>query len=132
MPWRGCRDTLWILKGLLVSGMSVTAEGMVRNLASLLQIHGHVPNGARSYYLNRSQPPLLSAMVKLLRGASADSGLLLDIYPVTARHPGPSPWPLTLAPHPGDWPAPLPSGPPAIRPLGYPTTVPDVRVGAGE
>ena len=76
------RDTFWILKGLLVSSMSRTAEGMVRNLASLLQTHGHVPNGARSYYLNRSQPPLLSAMVKLLRGASADPALLLDIVPV--------------------------------------------------
>ena len=75
--------------------MTGTAEGMVRNLASLLQVHGHVPNGARSYYLNRSQPPLLSAMVKLLRRASSDPNLLLDIYPVSSTYGS-----CVVAPHP--------------------------------
>lgn len=76
-------DSLWILKGLLVSGMRDTAGGMVRNLASLAIAHGHVPNGARSYYTNRSQPPLLSAMVRLVAGAGADATLVKDTYPVS-------------------------------------------------
>ena len=38
-------DSYWIVKGLLVSGMAATATGMVRNLLSLLDAHGHVPNG---------------------------------------------------------------------------------------
>lgn len=79
------RDTLWILKGLLVSRMPRCAEGMVRNLAALVSRYGHVPNGARSYYLNRSQPPLLSAMVKLMHGADGDPHLLRDTYPVRSR-----------------------------------------------
>lgn len=58
-------DTFWIVHGLLISGMNVTAEGMVDNLLSLVNRYGYVPNGTRVYYLNRSQPPLLVLMVAL-------------------------------------------------------------------
>ena len=71
------------MKGLLVSGMTETAIGMVRNLAYLVQQYGHMPNGARSYYLNRSQPPLLSAMVKLVHDATGNATLLRDTYPAS-------------------------------------------------
>ncbi len=84
LPRSGGRDTFWILKGLLVSGMGQTAIGMVRNLVSLAAAHGHVPNGMRSYYLNRSQPPLLSAMVKLVADAMGDEQLVAEAYPVRA------------------------------------------------
>lgn len=40
-----CRDSYWILKGLLVSRMSTTAENMCFNLLSLLETYGHIPNG---------------------------------------------------------------------------------------
>ncbi|GMQ05916.1 hypothetical protein CsSME_00050730 [Camellia sinensis var. sinensis] len=49
--------------------MYETAKGIVTNLISLIDEFGHVLNGARAYYTNRSllglcsQPPLLSAMV---------------------------------------------------------------------
>ncbi|GMH33591.1 hypothetical protein BSKO_01425 [Bryopsis sp. KO-2023] len=59
-------DSYWIVKGLLVCGMVTSAEHQIRNLLSMVERFGHVPNGSRVYYLNRSQPPLLSAMVKLL------------------------------------------------------------------
>lgn len=36
------------------------AQGTVGTLLSLVEAHGFVPNGLRRYYLNRSQPPLLS------------------------------------------------------------------------
>ncbi len=39
---------------------------MVRDFASLIDKYGHVPNGTRSYYLSRSQPPFFFAMVGLL------------------------------------------------------------------
>lgn len=42
--------------------MNVTAASEMANLLALLQRYGHVPNGARTYYINRSQPPLLSQM----------------------------------------------------------------------
>ena len=57
-------DSFWIVKGLLASGMLKTAKHMVDNLLHLLQVYGFVPNGARIYYLDRSQPPLLTAMVE--------------------------------------------------------------------
>ncbi|XP_038874264.1 probable trehalase [Benincasa hispida] len=49
--------------GLLASKMYDTAKGIVINLISMIDEFGHVLNGARSYYTNRSQPPLLSSMV---------------------------------------------------------------------
>ena len=59
-------DSYWIVQGLLVCGMAETARGMVLNALHQVREHGLVPNGARVYYLNRSQPPLLSDMVMAL------------------------------------------------------------------
>lgn len=58
-------DTYWIIEGLLISDMKDTARGVIENLIELLNIFGHIPNGGRWYYQERSQPPLLSAMVSL-------------------------------------------------------------------
>lgn len=46
-------DSFWVIKGLLVSGMTDTATSEVTNLLSLQETYGHVPNGARVYYINR-------------------------------------------------------------------------------
>lgn len=46
-------DSYWVVRGLLVCGMASTATAIVDNLLHLLQAHGYVPNGGRSYYLNR-------------------------------------------------------------------------------
>eukprot|EP01114_Cavostelium_apophysatum_P023986 TRINITY_DN9234_c0_g1_i1.p1 TRINITY_DN9234_c0_g1~~TRINITY_DN9234_c0_g1_i1.p1 ORF type:complete len:520 (-),score=132.10 TRINITY_DN9234_c0_g1_i1:221-1780(-) len=56
-------DTFWIIKGLLVSGMINTTKGMLLNMMSLVEQYGFVPNGGRVYYLNRSQPPVLTQIV---------------------------------------------------------------------
>ncbi|CAH1154572.1 unnamed protein product [Phaedon cochleariae] len=58
-------DSYWIVKGLLISEMSQTVRGVLENFLSLVERYGFVPNGSRVYYLNRSQPPLLSLMVGL-------------------------------------------------------------------
>ncbi|KAL0840923.1 hypothetical protein ABMA28_014720 [Loxostege sticticalis] len=58
-------DTYWIIEGLLIGGMKETAKGMIENLIDLLRKLGHIPNGSRWYYQERSQPPLLCAMVLL-------------------------------------------------------------------
>ena len=52
-------DTYWVVKGLLVSGMTSTVKGMIENFIYMVRSIGFVPNGARIYYLNRSQPPYL-------------------------------------------------------------------------
>ncbi|KAL0234415.1 hypothetical protein PCE1_001451 [Barthelona sp. PCE] len=57
-------DSLWILSGLLVSDMHQTSFGMLRNMATLINKYGFVPNGARTYYTDRSQPPVFGLMLK--------------------------------------------------------------------
>lgn len=78
-------DSYWIIRGLLVSEMTTTAKGMIENLLSLVQRYGFVPNGSRVYYLNRSQPPLLSLMVKLYIDATNDLAWLKQIIGTLER-----------------------------------------------
>lgn len=49
---------------------------MVANFVHLIARHGHVPNGNRSYYLSRSQPPLLAMMVELVTAGQPPSALV--------------------------------------------------------
>ncbi|XP_057420497.1 probable trehalase isoform X2 [Lotus japonicus] len=56
-------DSYWVIRGLLVSKMYKTATDIVMNLIHMIEEYGFVLNGARAYYTNRSQPPLLSAMI---------------------------------------------------------------------
>jgi len=59
-------DTYFTMLGLEQDGKTALAADMVRNIASLISRYGHMPNGNRSYYLSRSQPPFFSCMVDLL------------------------------------------------------------------
>lgn len=59
-------DSYFTMLGFAESGRQDLVEHMVRNFAYLIDTYGHVPNGTRSYYLSRSQPPLFYAMVGLL------------------------------------------------------------------
>ncbi|GMI89115.1 trehalase 1 [Hibiscus trionum] len=65
-------DSYWVIRGLLASKMYETAKSIVTNLIFLLDTYGHVLNGARVYYTNRSQPPLLSAMVYEIYNRTGD------------------------------------------------------------
>eukprot|EP00659_Diplonema_papillatum_P008858 gene8858-13729_t len=57
-------DTYWVLEGLYVSEMYDTATGMIANFADFIESTGFIPNGARLYYTNRSQPPLFCKMLE--------------------------------------------------------------------
>ena len=59
-------DSYFTMLGLVESGRQDLAQHMVRDFASLIDKYGHVPNGTRTYYLSRSQPPFFFAMVGLL------------------------------------------------------------------
>jgi len=61
-------DSYWTALGLLASGMRSTAAGVCENMLSLVDAHGFMPNGARVYYLNRSQPPVLASTVAAVCG----------------------------------------------------------------
>jgi alpha,alpha-trehalase len=71
-------DSYWIVHGLLASNMHVTARGVVDNLLEYAAEFGFVPNGGRVYYLTRSQPPMLSEMVRLVSESDADVGVDKD------------------------------------------------------
>nr|QFR37592.1 trehalase 1A [Odontopera bidentata] len=71
-------DAYWIIEGLLISGMDGTAKGMIENLIELLNKLGHIPNGSRWYYQERSQPPLLSAMMMRYYEKTKDKAFLKE------------------------------------------------------
>src|ERR1019366_267164 len=59
-------DSYFTMLGLEQDGRHDLARGMLENIASLIHRYGHMPNGNRSYYLSRSQPPFFAAMVDLI------------------------------------------------------------------
>ncbi len=59
-------DSYFTMLGLGTAGRYDLIDGMVGDFAYLIDTFGHVPNGARTYYLSRSQPPFFFAMVGLL------------------------------------------------------------------
>lgn len=59
-------DSYFTMLGLKECGDVETIEHMVNNFAFLIRTYGHIPNGNRSYYLSRSQPPFFALMVQLL------------------------------------------------------------------
>lgn len=71
-------DSYWIIQGLLLSEMHHTARGMLDNFLYIVDTHGHIPNGGRIYYLERSQPPLLIPMIKLYVDAMNDYKFVAD------------------------------------------------------
>jgi len=71
-------DSYFTMLGLATSGRQDLVNGMVRDFAYLIDTYGHVPNGARTYYLSRSQPPFFFAMVGLV--SPADPGQAFSTY----------------------------------------------------
>jgi len=66
-------DSYFTMLGLKESGELPLIENMVNNFAYLINQYGSIPNGNRSYYLSRSQPPLFSMMVELLAETSGNA-----------------------------------------------------------
>lgn len=46
-------DLVLSARGLLASKMTETAAGMVDNFLGIVETHGFIPNGSRTYYENR-------------------------------------------------------------------------------
>lgn len=66
-------DSYFTMLGLRESGQADMIHNMVKNFAYLIDTYGHIPNGNRTYYLSRSQPPFFSMMVELLAEIKGDS-----------------------------------------------------------
>ncbi|CAM6778955.1 alpha,alpha-trehalase [Citrobacter portucalensis] len=59
-------DSYFTMLGLAESNHWDKVSDMVANFAYEIDSWGHIPNGNRTYYLSRSQPPFFAFMVELL------------------------------------------------------------------
>ena len=58
-------DTYFTMLGLKADGQQPLIESMLDDFTSLIERYGHIPNGTRTYYLSRSQPPFYALMLDL-------------------------------------------------------------------
>jgi len=65
-------DSYFIMLGLQQSGREDLLKNELDNFATLIDRYGHIPNGNRTYYLSRSQPPFFAQMVRLAAGREGD------------------------------------------------------------
>jgi len=75
-------DTYFTNVGLLRQGFEELAKNNVNNLLYEFERFGFVPNGNRTYFLDRSQPPYLSVMIKQINEANPDKKWLKYAYEI--------------------------------------------------
>lgn len=68
-------DSYFTMLGLSASGRHDLLRAMADNFAYLLDTYGLVPNGTRSYYLSRSQPPVFVLMTDLFEDQGVDAAV---------------------------------------------------------
>ncbi len=60
-------DSYFTMLGLIQSGRQDLAQDMISDFSWLIDRYGHIPNGTRTYYLGRSQPPFFFEMVAAMQ-----------------------------------------------------------------
>ena len=78
-------DSYFTMLGLAEAGHVGRIRDMVDNFAYLIDQVGFIPNGNRSYFCSRSQPPYFSLMVELLGQVSGEPCLPADYQPQLLR-----------------------------------------------
>lgn len=73
-------DTYFTNKGLELCGRAQLAKSNTDNMLYLVKKYGFMPNGNRTYYLTRSQPPFLSEMVRDVYNHYKDKAWLCGAY----------------------------------------------------
>ncbi len=68
-------DSYFTMLGLAESGHWDKVADMVANFGYEIDARGYIPNGNRTYYLSRSQPPFFAFMVELLVQHEGDDAL---------------------------------------------------------
>ena len=66
--------------GLILSGQTQLAQNNIDNMTYLISQYGFMPNGNRTYFLDRSQPPFLSQMVVELYAVTKNREWLKEKY----------------------------------------------------
>jgi alpha,alpha-trehalase len=59
-------DSYFTMLGLQESHQTKIIQNMISNFAYMIDKYGFIPNGTRTYYLTRSQPPFFAMMLDLL------------------------------------------------------------------
>ncbi len=79
-------DSYFTMLGLVESGRTDLVKDMLDNFAHLVATIGHIPNGNRTYYLGRSQPPFFAAMVGLYAKATDTTQALRYLDALEREH----------------------------------------------
>lgn len=78
-------DSYFTMLGLADSGRIGMIENMLANFANLIDQIGFIPNGNRSYYCTRSQPPFFALMVELLAQTTRNPAVYGQYLPQLER-----------------------------------------------
>lgn len=80
-------DSYFTMLGLFADDEAGLAVSMIKNFSDIIDRIGFVPNGNRSYYMSRSQPPFFSHMVKALSDYSrSDTALVAYLGAMQAEY----------------------------------------------
>ncbi|MGH7583086.1 MAG: alpha,alpha-trehalase TreF, partial [Gemmatimonadales bacterium] len=79
-------DSYFTMLGLVQSGRLDLVRDMLGNFAYLIRTVGHIPNGNRTYYLSRSQPPFFAVMVGLYAEATDTAHVLGYVDALKREH----------------------------------------------
>ena len=81
-------DTYFTNKALIIAGDFKQAKNNVLDIAALIERFGYMPNGSRTYFLKRSQPPYFALMVDDIYKAEKNEAFLKAIFPVIEKEYG--------------------------------------------
>lgn len=79
-------DSFFTMLGLKKHGEIEVIQDMVDNFAWMIQNLGFIPNGNRTYFLGRSQPPFFSLMVQLLAEIKGEEILVNYLEELKLEH----------------------------------------------
>ena len=78
-------DLFFTNEGLIIDGLLEQARNNTENLAWMVERFGKILNGSNTFYLNRSQPPVFSLMVRQIYEATGDKEWLRGILPTLKK-----------------------------------------------
>ncbi len=79
-------DSYFTMLGLQAANRTGMIENMVKNFAHIIDTVGFIPNGNRTYFLTRSQPPFFARMVQLLAEQKGENTLVTFLPQLTKEY----------------------------------------------
>ncbi len=79
-------DSYFTMLGLQVSRRIEMINNMISNFSFLINSFGYIPNGNRTYFLGRSQPPFFSCMIQLLAQEKGEEILMKYLLPLQKEY----------------------------------------------